>query len=291
MLNNTNFFKKMPFYFALVGLLVLGQNAALASQSYRFGVTNVETVMTTAAQWNPILTWIEQRTGIALTLHMGMTAEDTQTKLLRGEYDFFLGYPFLQEAARRQLGFRVLLKAKGVTNSSAIVVQAKSTYRSLADLKGQTLWMPHENAFIAHTLPMSVLLSEGITVRKQPVANQEALITAFKLGQAPAAAVNMGLFKRAMVNRHDYYRVLWHSDLVPSLPIGVQQSVPLGIADRVQAAFVDMANDEEGKRILQSINQRMGMKLSGWEVAIDAEYQFAMDSYQQVMGGKVEHHE
>lgn len=291
MRNNTYFLKKKSLYFVLLGMFLLWQNTAHAVQSYRFGVTNVETVMTTAAQWNPVLAWIEKRTGIALTLQMGMRAEETQARLMRGEYDFFLGYPFLQDGPRQQLGFHVLLKAKDVINSSAIVVQDRTSIRTLADLNGQELWIPHENAFIAHTVPMAMLLEKGVRVRLQSVANQESLVTAFKLGKVQAAALNMGMFKRAMANKEDAYRVLWHSPPLPSLPIGVQQSVPLGVAERVQAAFVDMVNDAEGKQILESLNRRMGLKLSGWELATDAEYQFAIDSYQQVAQDKIERHD
>ncbi len=287
MVNNTLFSKKLSFYFALIGLFVLYQHTALAGQTYRFGVTNVETVMTTAAQWNPILAWLEQRTGIRLTLQMGMNAEDTQARLMRGEYDFFLGYPLLQDAVREPLGFRVLLKSKNVSNRSAIVVQAKSRYRSLSDLKEAKLWVTHESAFIAHTLPMAALSGAAVKVRLQSVSNQESLVMAFKMGQIPAAALNLGMFERAMAGHSEDYRILWSSADLPSLPIGVQNSVPLGVAERVQAALIEMVNDEAGQKILQSLNRRMGAKLSGWQVATDAEYQFAIAGYRQLERGKL----
>jgi ABC-type phosphate/phosphonate transport system substrate-binding protein len=62
--------------------------------------------------------------------------------------------------------------------------------------------------------------------------------------------------------------------------LGVQKSVPLGVAERVRDAFIAMAEDPEGHHILHSINQHMGLGLTGWDAANDAEYQFAVDSYQ-----------
>lgn len=283
MCNDSHFFKKRRVSFVLLGMVLLWQNLAVAGQVYRFGATNRDTVMSTAAQWNPILAWIEQKTGITLELHMGMSLEDTQSRLMRGEYDFFFGYPFLQPDSRDKLGFRVLLQSKGAMSESAIVVQSKSTYRVLADLKDQMVAMPYESAFIAHTVPMAELVKQHIPVRLHVVGNQEALITEFRLGRAQAAAVNVRSFEKSMLNQESNYRVLWRSDALPPLPIGVQNSVPLGVAERVQAAFVAMADDPEGKAILQSINQRMGLKLMGWDSATDEAYQLAIESYGYVL--------
>ncbi len=277
---NTYFSKKSYFYFVLLGVILLWQNVVFAAQTYRFGVANAQTVMTSAAQWNPILAWIEKHTGISLTLQMGVVAENTQAKLIQGEYDFFFGYPFLQNEPRDKLDFRVLLKGRSIVNQSAIIVQANSPYFSLNDLTGETVWMSHVNAFIAHTMPVAMLRAKKIEVLPHLVANQEALVTAFKLGQVRAAAVNMKLFEKAMINQQASYRVLWRSSSLPSLPIGVQKSVPLGVVERVRDAFIAMADDPEGHHILHNINQRMGLGLTGWDAANDAEYQFAVDSYQ-----------
>lgn len=283
MRNHTHFFKKPHVFFALFATLMIWQSAAFSAVSYRFGVTNIETIMTTAAYWNPILAWIEKQTGVSLVLQMGITAEETQARLMRGEYDFFYGYPLLQPQVRDKLNFHVLLKNKSVINTSAIVVQSNSSYFALKDLNNKRLWMPYPSAFIAHSLPMATLLAQGIHVQPQLVANQESVISAFKLGQIQAVSVNMRIFEKLMKDHVQSYRVLWRSPPLLSLPIGAQESVPLGVVERVQAAFVAMIDDPEGKLILQTINQRMGLKLAGWEIASDKEYQFAIDSYHYLL--------
>lgn len=279
MRNDSHLLKKMHFYFLLLGALLCWQNFAYATQVYRFGVTNKDTVMSTAAQWNPILLWLEKQTGIKLELHMGMSLEDTQIRLMHGEYDFFFGYPFLQSDVRDKLGFRVILQTKGGFNESAIVVQSKSEYHVLSDLKNQVLYMPYEGAFIAHTIPMAELVKQKIPVKVHAIGNQEALVTEFRLGRIKAAAVNVRSFEKVMLNQAGTYRILWRSASLPPMPIGVQNSVPKGVAERVQAALLTMAEDPEGKAILEAINQRMGLTMSGWVVSNDEAYQLAIDSY------------
>jgi phosphonate transport system substrate-binding protein len=279
MRNDSHLLKKVQFYFLILGVFLCWQNFAYATQVYRFGVANKDTVMSTAAQWNPILLWLEKQTGIKLELHMGVSLEDTQLRLMHGEYDFFVGYPFLQPGVREKQGFRVILQAKGGSNEGAIVVQSRSEYHVLSDLKSQVIYMPHEGAFIAHTVPMAELIKQNIPVKIHTVGNQEALVTEFRLGRVKAAAVNVRSFEKVMLNQAGSYRILWRSASLPPLPIGVQNSVPKGVAERVQTALLTMAEDPEGKAILAAINQRMGLTMAGWVVSNDETYQVAIDSY------------
>jgi phosphonate transport system substrate-binding protein len=254
---------------------------AMAATEYSFGVTSRDSVMTTAAQWNPILAWIEKRTGVRLNLKMGLTTSDTQTHLLRGEYDFFVGYPLLQPEAQKELSFHVLAKAIGEQDGSLILVQVTSPYRQLSDLNGQEVSMGGEGIFVGHVFPLMALREKGIRVIPKVVVSQEALIKLFKIGQTSAAVVNLNVLEKAMRHNDGNYRVLWRSELIPPLPIGVQNSVPLGVAEQVQTALLAMAKDPEGQKILADINRRMGYRLLGWEAASDAEYMFAVRSYEQ----------
>jgi ABC-type phosphate/phosphonate transport system substrate-binding protein len=105
------------------------------------------------------------------------------------------------------------------------------------------------------------------------------LVTEFRLGRVKAAAVNVRSFEKVMLNQAGSYRILWRSASLPPLPIGVQNSVPKGVAERVQTALLTMAEDPEGKAILAAINQRMGLTMAGWVVSNDETYQVAIDSY------------
>jgi ABC-type phosphate/phosphonate transport system substrate-binding protein len=85
-----------------------------------------------------------------------------------------------------------------------------------------------------------------------------------------------------MRDRPEQYRVLWRSGDVLNYPLLVQNSVPLGVAERVQQAFVDMANDETGRAILAQVNQRSGIKWLGWDKASEADYASAIAAYRQL---------
>ncbi len=248
---------------------------------YYVGVANFQASLGMAAQLNPILEWVGDRAGVVLDMKTGLNFDETQRHLMRGQYDFFIGYPAFQPELRDRLGYRVLAKLKGST-SAAIVVQADSPYKRLSDIQGQELVMARRGVFISNVVPAAMLAKQNIQVVPKYMSNQTSLAAEFKLKRINAAAVNWLVFSTLMQDRSDQYRVLWRSSDVLNYPLLVQNSVPLGVAERVQQAFVDMANDETGRAILARVNQRSGIKWLGWDKASEADYALAIESYRQL---------
>ena len=73
--------------FAMAALvLTLFSNSSLAGEAYRFGVLNQAPAAETAALWNPILAYLEKKTGHSFRFAMGPTVQDTDAATGRGEY-------------------------------------------------------------------------------------------------------------------------------------------------------------------------------------------------------------
>lgn len=273
--------KKYNHYFILLICILLPSFVFAQTPRYSVGVANFQASLSMAAQLNPILEWVGNRAGVVLDMKTGLNFDETQRHLMRGQYDFFIGYSAFQPELRDRLGYRVLAKLKG-SASAAIVVQADSPYKQLLDIQGQELVMARRGVFISNLLPAAMLAKQNIQVVPKYMSNQTALATEFKIKRINAAAVSWSVFSALMRDRPEQYRVLWRSGDVLNYPLLVQNSVPLGVAERVQQAFVDMANDETGRAILAQVNQRSGIKWLGWDKASEADYASAIAAYRQL---------
>ncbi len=259
----------------LMGCLSL--SSAAQERIYTVGVANFQANLSMAAQLNPILKWVGERAGVQLVMKSGYNFEDMQRHLARGEYDFYIGFPALQHDIRQGLGYRVIAGLAG-SATGAIVVQASSPYQTLSDLTGQEVSMGSQGIFIAHVLPSATFIEKGVAPLPRFVGNQESLVIEFKLGRFQAIAVNLAAFKR-LIGSYPY-RVLWESPAIRNYPLLVRSpAVEPEVVQRVRQAFIDMAEDEQGKVILTRSNQRPGIQWTGWRHATDQDYQFAIDSY------------
>lgn len=280
MQNRSLFYQYFGLFFLVCLVMVALYPVGAGAQVYRFGVINKQSVMTTIAFWNPILAWLEKETGLELELSMGVSSAQTQQRLREGKYDFFVGYPLLEPDVRKQLGYRVLLKERGVEEQSAIVVRAASPYNKLADLNGvDVLSAPTQN-FIAGFLPLFYLTTRDVYPVPQVVPNQESLVLKFLASEKAAALVNFGVFRKHVPDGDDY-RLLWASPMIPSLPVGVKQAVPVEDAEKVRLALMHMSKSTSGKAVLDKLRQGLGVNVQGWALASDEDYVFAISMYEQ----------
>jgi phosphonate transport system substrate-binding protein len=282
MVNKSFFFHVKWWLLILSGVLFCHTSLGFA-ESYRFGVVNRHSVIVTAAMWNLVLAWVQRQTGIELTLHMGITSKDTVNHLKNGKYDFFYGYPMLHPDVREKSGYRTILMTQAPDEVGAIVAASSSGIQTLSDLKNVPVDAMTERNFIAGFLPRVALQSQGVLPKFHIVSNLESLKLGIKSGLWSAALVNLSLFRDELMLEEGKYRVLWQSPPVPSLPIGVQNSVPVGVAQRIQQALAGMHQDAEGREILNSVRERFGHTLAGWSVADDEDYRFAIDLYRVTM--------
>ena len=238
----------------LLGLLWIVLTSAVRAekeQTYYFGVLNQRSVLLTAEYWNPILRYVSERSGVPLELKMGKTAIETTAMTVRGEFAFVLtNHLFTPE--RDRLGYRVIARPDSPDIQACIAVRRDCPFRSLSDLDEKTVVFPSHEAFVGYWVPMDALLKSGIKVQAVFGGNQEGAISQLQLGVAEAAAVNSQVLENYGRRENFSYRVIWISELYHDLPIMVNPSVPKSKADAVQRALIDMRNDPEGRKVLET---------------------------------------
>lgn len=229
-------------------LLVAG---AAPAQALRFGVLNQRTPQLIAQYWNPILDYVSRKSGVALELRIGKSAPDTTAMAVRGELDFYYNN-HLFNVERDRLGWRVFGRGAGDDIRAQIVVAEDSPIASIRELHDKDVMFPSLEAFVGYWIPMDALLKAGVQVKPHFAGNQEGAMAQLRSGSAGAAGVNAKVMAEYAKRENLRYRTLWISAPYLDLALMAHPRVPPATLDRVRAAFVGMAQDAEGARILEA---------------------------------------
>jgi phosphonate transport system substrate-binding protein len=237
--------------FAVALLAVLGARGWSESRPLSFGVIIWRSPTLTAQFWNPILRYVSERSGVPLQLKVAPTGTDHSTMVRRGELDLlYSNHNFIKENSAS--GYRVFARTEGDAERGEIVVLENSPIQTLGDLEGKEMVFPHAAAFLGYHLPMDALLRKGIHVKSHFAGNQEGAMGQLKAGRVVAAGVNAEVMKAFAKRENVAYRVLWTSEKYLTLALSALPSVPPGKVKAVREAFLQMANDPEGGKVLES---------------------------------------
>lgn len=278
----------MPLWF-LMALVALGVAPALAVASgptLYFGVLNQRSLALTAQYWNPILRYVSQQSGVALALKMGKTAPETTAMTLRGEFAFvYTNRLFTPERVR--LGYRVIARPNSAGVRTMIVVPDSSPLLTLADLNGRRMAYSSREAFFGYALPADALRKAKIEVTATFAGNQEGAIAQAQTKGVDAVAVNSQVLESYAHRENFRYRVLWHSETYLNFPISANPAIPKAQVEAVRRAFIGMAADPAGRKILE--DGAALLKLSGppgFVSAQNSDYASYVKFYQQAAKNK-----
>lgn len=220
------------------------------SKPFAFNVLNQRTIALTAEYWNPIITYVSQKSGVPLELKLAKNAHEGNLIAEKGGYDFLYTNHFFTPE-RDGLGFQVIARPTGTGLQSQIVVPSDSPIRSLQDLEGKDVGFVSPDGFSGYWVPYDALLRAKVNVNVSFTGTQEASVAQLKVGKIAAAGVN-GLILERYARREGFaYRSLWTSSVYPDLCIMAhKQRVPADKIAAVRAAFVGMDKDPEGRKIL-----------------------------------------
>ncbi len=236
---------------ALAAAAALLPAAARAQHAYSINVLNQRTIALTAEYWNPIVTYVAKKSGVPLELKLAKTAKEANGIAERYGYDFiYTNHLFTPE--RDRLGFKVIARPAGPGIRSQIVVPEDSPFQRLQDLAGKDVAFVSPDAFAGYWLPMDALIRAKVKVNVIFTGNQEASSAQLKVSKVAAAGVNGSVLARYARRESFAYRALWTSELYQDLCIMANPKVPAEKVEAVRKAFIGMAADPEGMKILQA---------------------------------------
>ena len=236
--------------------------------SYRFSPVNQYDINLTAAYWNPIISYVSEKSGVKLSLKIGRTSADTTSYVLAQEVEFvFSNHLFSPE--RDKLGWKVFGRRQMPPVHGQIVVPADSPINDLAQLRGQEVAFAGPEALVGYKFPYAHLLSKGIDVKVVFGGNQNAALAQLFAGKVKAVGGNSQLIEGYAKREGKKVRVLWSSEPVYDLALMVSGKVPERDLKAVSAAFFNMHKDPRGKDILHQASAQVGLTADAYFIASD----------------------
>lgn len=255
-------------------------NAAEAAKVYQFSPVNQYGIEMTAGYWNPIINYISAKTGVHLQLKIGRTSADTTAYVLAKEVDFvFTNHLFSPE--RDKLGWRTLARRNTPPIYGQIVVLNESPIKKLEQLADQSVAFPGPEALVAYKYTYAHLLNEKIPVQVNFSGNHDGAFAQLVSGKAQAVGANSQLAEGWAKREGKQLRVLWQSEALHDLALMVAKHVPEDDAKAIQRAFIGMAQDPLGSKILQSASELVKLPASTVFIASNgSEYAAYRNFYQ-----------
>lgn len=273
----------MQFLFVPLCLVLLvmsiAQSAGAAGPVRSFGVLNQRSEALTARYWNPVLAYISKKSGVQLEMKMGKTALDSFRMVGNGEFDYLYSYHIFAPD-NSKVGYRVFARPAEVSVQGQIVVPAESRISSLHELQGKKVGFPNPAAFLGYAVPMHALQKKGIKVTSVFPGSQEETIDQLRAGIFPAAGVNSMVMRDYAAREKFQYRVIWSSECYQNLPIAAHPRISEREMKAVRKAFLAMASDPKGMKILRQSAEVIQQKPPfGFVQAEPHEYQNYLEYY------------
>ena len=237
---------------ALLGSL-LWPHAARANTAFTVGVVPQFTAVDIGLRWTPLLERLQKETGIRMQIRTHASIPEFEEEFLKGIPDLVYLNPYHMVMAAKAQGYRPLIRSTRPLNG-ILVAHKNGPAKRLSDLDGGILAFPAPNAFGA-SLYMRALLSEREKTRftANYVGTHQNVYRHVLMGDALAG----GGIETTLENEPDGVRnqlvVLYRTPDTASHPFAVHPRVPQEIALRIQQVLQRMANDQEGRKLLQQV--------------------------------------
>lgn len=255
----------------------------VSAETYSFGVLPQRSGVLTAEYWNPILDYVQRKTGVSLRLKAARTAPESNDAIERGDYDFVYSNTIFQPRMA-SANYQVILRPREAAITGQIVTLKDSAIHSLSDLQGREVGFPSLAAFVGYSVPMNQLLRQNVVVHPVFGGNQEGIMAQLRVGRLVAIGVNSQVMHSYAQREQLAYRVLWESEPFLNLPVAVHPRVPKQVVAAVRQAIDGMDATPEGQRILESSAQVIGQKPPyGFTSANQADYRNYVEFYKTTL--------
>lgn len=240
--------------------------------TYRFSPVNQYGINLTAAYWNPIISYVSEKSGVKLQLKLGRTSADTTAFVLAQEVEFvFSNHLFSPE--RDSLGWKVFGRRQMPPIYSQVVVPVDSPITDLTQLKGQEVAFAGPEAFLIYKVNYANLLARNIDVKVVFASNQDAAFAQLFSGRVAAAGGQSQLVDGYSRRENKKFRVLWSSEAFNDLALMASSKVAEKDLKAVANAFFEMSKDPRGREILHQTSKEVGLPIDAYFIpASGADY-------------------
>lgn len=254
--------------------------AAQGAGSYRFSPVNQYGIELTANYWNPIIDYVSTKSGVKLQLKIGRTSADTTAYVLANEVEFvFSNHLFSPE--RDHLGWKVFGRRATAPIRSQVVVLADSPITKLEELAQAAVAFPGPEATVAYKFSYAHLLNQNIPVQVVFAGNMDGAFAQLASGRVKAVGTHSQLSSGWSQREGKSVRALWESAPLNDLALMASKNVAAKDLASVSRAFLEMASDPVGQKVLDSASAVVKLPPgTGFVAATGADYKAYRTFYQ-----------
>lgn len=251
---------RSAFLLPLVAALFVlwgGEVRAGDAPVYTIGVVPQFDLRRVQSVWGPIAERLQSATGASFRLTLDRDIPSFEKRLHAGEFDFAYMNPYDYVVASRRQGYRALVRDVEEPLYGIVVVPADSPITSVPMLDGKVVAFPSPNAMGAALIPRAEFAGKfHIKVVESYVKSHTSAYLNVVMGQAAAAGGILATFEQQPSDIRGRLRILYETERHTPHPLAVNPRVPAGLAAKVRAALLALAEQPEGRALLADIPVR-----------------------------------
>jgi phosphonate transport system substrate-binding protein len=203
--------------------------------------------------WSPLLTLLEQKTGLHFKLKVYDEFPGFENDFSRGVPDLVFLNPYHMVIAQKKQGYRPLVRDSGIL-SGILLVKQDGSIKKLKDLQEKSIAFPTPNA-LAASLYIRALLTKKIHIKFNPVYvnGHQNVYRQILLDNVAAGGGTIRTLEKEPEAIRAQLKILYTTPDMASHPLAANPRVSVSAGNRISAALIAMSHEEEGKKLLTAI--------------------------------------
>jgi len=249
------------------GLLLAFQLSVAQGAELKFGFTPVLGQAEMAKEFQPLMDYMTNATGIKVTLYIAKSYGDLRDQMEEGKVDIGSFSPFAYVDAVK--GGKVKIIAQSILDHSAfykglIISRKDSGITDLAGLKGKRFAFVDPKSASGYVYPRAMLIEKGFDPDKffkETVfaGGHDKVIASILEGKVDAGAIYDGALAIAKGKglKTDELTTLASTDPIPHDAIVVKTDLDDTTAQKIQKALIDLEKTDEGKEVIAKSTKKL----------------------------------
>jgi phosphate/phosphite/phosphonate ABC transporter binding protein len=250
-----------------LGLLLSFQLSAAHGEELKFGFTPVLAQAEMVKEFQPLMDYMTNSTGIKVTLYIAKSYGDLREQMEAGKVDIGSFSPFAYVDAVR--GGKVKIIAQSILDHSAfykglIISRKDSGIKDLAGLKGKRFAFVDPKSASGYVYPRAMLIEKGFDPDKffkETVfaGGHDKVIVSVLEGKVEAGAIYDGALAIAKGKglKTEELTTLASTDPIPHDAIVVKTDLDDATTRKIQKALIDLEKTDEGKAVIAKSTKKL----------------------------------
>ncbi|BFT31626.1 phosphate/phosphite/phosphonate ABC transporter substrate-binding protein [Alteromonas sp. D210916BOD_24] len=244
----------MRFCLLIVWLcLVFSAKLHAQENSLTFGVVPQQSPKKLAQNWQPLLDYISQYTGLKIDFKTAKDIPTFEANLEKGAYDIAYMNPYHFVVFHDAVNYRALARQKDTLIKGIIVVPKDSKVQSLDDLNGAEIAFPAPAAFAASIITSAALHKRNVAFVPRYVNSHDSVYLAVQHGFFSAGGGIARTLNKAPSQVKNDLKVLWESNGYTPHAIATKPNMAQSHRQAILKALLALTHDSSNAWILENL--------------------------------------